>query len=326
MLPLITEKGIALTHLIICSLHVNSGGKIHLNDYPPDDPHFSTLWAEADILKRAGIRVMAMVGGAAPGSFTRDTLDSSDSAVFEHYYGQLRDDVVGRYGLQGFDVDVEQAMSQAGIARLVNRLNRDFNNGTGDALFEVTLAPVASALLPGGGGANLSGFDYARLAMDVGSESIAFYNAQFYNGFGTTASPADYEAVVGEGSAQPFSAEKVMMGQVTAPTEGYGYVVPDVLNQTVVALRNRFTNTMHQLGGIMGWEYFDSKPGGTAAPWKWAQAMTAILRPGLVPKLKITAADATRLETLWQRSVIRGTASTSDVEPDIDYAAMVNAV
>lgn len=174
MLPLITELDIALTHLIVCSFHLNVGGEIHLNDYPPSYPLFSTLWNETAVMKEAGVKVMGMIGGAAPGSFDASTLDSTDEATFELYYGQLRD-VVAQYGLQGMDLDVEQYMSQAGITRLVTRLHADFGDD-----FIITLAPVASAL---SGQGNLSGFDYEDLGTAArtasGQNMIDFYNAQF---------------------------------------------------------------------------------------------------------------------------------------------------
>lgn len=174
MLPLITELDIALTHLIVCSFHINVGSEIHLNDYPPDYPLFSTLWNETLVMKDAGVKVMGMIGGAAPGSFDSNTLDSTDEATFEHYYGQLRD-VIVQYGLQGMDLDVEQYMSQAGITRLVARLHADFGDD-----FIITLAPVASALSNQG---NLSGFDYEALESQAktatGEDIVDFYNAQF---------------------------------------------------------------------------------------------------------------------------------------------------
>lgn len=174
MLPLITELDIALTHLIVCSFHINLGSEIHLNDYPPYYPLFSTLWNETVVMKEAGVKVMGMIGGAAPGSFDSNTLDSTDDATFEHYYGQLRD-VIVQYGLQGMDLDVEQYMSQAGITRLVTRLHADFGDD-----FIITLAPVASALSNSG---NLSGFDYETLEVAAktasGQDMIDFYNAQF---------------------------------------------------------------------------------------------------------------------------------------------------
>lgn len=270
MLPLITEQEISLTHLIVCSFHLgnqDSGGAIHLNDYPPDDPLFYTLWNETAILRAAGVKVMGMVGGAAPGSFSTDTLDSPDAATFEHYYGQLHDALV-TYQLQGLDVDVEQPMSQGGITRLLTRLHADFGDG-----FVLTLAPVASAL-GGGGGPNLSGFEYAALAVDAvtadGAPVVDFFNAQFYNGFGSLDSPADYEAAVGAG----WRAAELVAGQLTDAGQGDSAYF-GALNQTVTRLMEEHGT----FGGVMGWEYFNSAPGGEAAPWQWAQAMTRILRP-----------------------------------------------
>ncbi|OIW32936.1 coagulation factor 5/8 type domain protein [Coniochaeta ligniaria NRRL 30616] len=315
MLPLVTEKNIALTHLIICSLHINPGSTIHLNDHPPSDPHFTTLWAEARVLADAGVRVMGMIGGAAPGSFTAQTLDAppgSNSTAFEHYYGQLRD-VIRTYGLGGLDLDVEQSMSQAGITRLVERLYADFGPG-----FVVTLAPVASALENGG---NLSGFDYGDLEAAAGDE-IGFYNAQFYNGFGSMASTAAFDGVVANG----WEAEKIVVGQITTPDNGGQYVSFDVLNRTIGELRGRYG----EIGGIMGWEYFNSQPGGTAEPWEWAQRMTEILRPEGTFNLTVTRETAEMLEGAWRRSVLGGSVQGvggqyTGVLPDVDYMAMVNS-
>ncbi|KAK7732517.1 hypothetical protein SLS53_008402 [Cytospora paraplurivora] len=234
MLPLVTEKNIALTHLIVCSFHINLNGEIHLNDYPPDNPLFYTLWNETVVMQEAGVKVMGMVGGAASGSFTSSTLDSTDDATFEHYYGQLHD-VIAQYGLQGMDLDVEQSMSQVGITRLVTRLYTDFGDD-----FIITLAPVASALY----------------------------------------------------------------------VDEYG-----------------------QIGGIMGWEYFNSDPGGTAEPWEWAQEMTQILRPNYTVALTITTEAATILDMAFRASV--GTDQSgqltsvqsdgADIQHGVDYFAMINA-
>ena len=89
-----------------------------------------------------------MVGGAAPGSFTR--LDTE----FDTYYPRLRD-YITTYGLDGVDLDVEQPMSLAGMERLIDALRADFGRH-----FVITLTPVAPAL---SGGGNLSGFDYDAL-------------------------------------------------------------------------------------------------------------------------------------------------------------------
>lgn len=313
MLPLIYEKGIALTHLIVCSLHVNAGSIIHLNDYAYDDPHFYTLWNETTVMKEAGVKVMGMIGGAAPGSFSTSTLDAPDAATFELYYSQVYD-LIKRYGLQGMDLDVEQGMSQAGITRLVNRLNTDFGDD-----FIITLAPVASALEDGG---NLSGFDYKALASAAvttsGLKMIDFLNAQFYSGFGTMATPADFERIVANG----WDPAAVLAGQLTNPGNGGGYTSTPALNQTVIEL----VRTYGTIGGIMGWEYFNSEPGDTTAPWVWAQEMTEILRPSRTPTLTITTETASTLELAWEESVIQpGGAEAPPAEAKVNYFAMVNA-
>lgn len=307
MLPLINEKGIALTHLIVCSLHVNENGQIHLNDYPPSNPMFYTLWNETAVMKNAGVKIMGMVGGAAPGSFSSGTLDG-DKATFNKYYGQLRD-VIKKFKLQGLDIDVEQSMSQAGIERLVDKLRSDFGPS-----FIITLAPVASALSDGG---NLSGFDYKLLDSRKGSK-IHFYNGQFYSGFGTMSRPTDYTTIVSNG----FSASRVVAGQLTSPSNGYGYIPYEQLNATVISLRDKYG----QIGGVMGWEYFNSAPGGTDEPWKWAQIMTQILRPNSVPKLAISTEIAQKLAAAFNDSVKSNPvwATKSGGVLGVDYHRMIN--
>lgn len=308
MLPLVQEKNIALTHLIVCSLHINQNSEVHLNDYPPSDARFQTLWNETAVLKRSGVRIMGMVGGAASGSFTTNTLDGDD-ATFQKYYGQLKD-IIQQFGLEGMDLDVEQSMSQQGITRLVQQLYSDFGSG-----FTITLAPVSSALT---GGANLSGFNYKTLENSQGSK-ISFYNGQFYSGFGSMASPSDYEAIINDG----YPASKIVAGQLTSPNNGYGYIPYSELNNTVITLRDKYG----QIGGVMGWEYFNSLPGGTNQPWEWAQIMTEILRPDSVPKLQVSHSDAKRLQTAYDHSSVSQSSSHNGKYKanKVDYMAMINA-
>ncbi|KAK4170937.1 family 18 putative glycoside hydrolase [Triangularia setosa] len=318
MLPLVTVKHIALTHLIVCSIHIHKDGIIHLNDYPPDHPRFKTLWKETSIMRQSGVKVMGMVGGAAPGSFTKFTLDSNDDRTFEHYYRQLAA-VIRRYRLQGLDIDVEQPMSQSGINRLILRLRLDFG---GD--FIITLAPVASALTSSYGG--LSGFNYLLLEEEYGV-LIDFYNAQFYNGFGSMHSTAHFDYTIAAG----WDPAKIVIGQLT-DRGSHAHVA---LNNTIVQLREK----MGVIGGIMGWEYFNAEPGGIKAPWEWAQVMTRILRPGLVPEMNITRDTAIKLTQTWIESVRPGmdalcasvggavnqACALSALIPNVDYMAMVNA-
>ncbi|KAL8382166.1 hypothetical protein RB595_006108 [Gaeumannomyces hyphopodioides] len=315
MLPLITEQHIALTHLIVCTLHVRAARELYLNDYPPDHPRFATVWAEAAVLRASGVRVVAMVGGAAEGSFDADTLDAPDgSPLFERAYGQLRD-ALRRFGLQGLDVDVEQPMSQRGVARLVRRLRADFGPD-----FTITLAPVATALTTRAW-PNLSGFSYRELEATSGRD-VEFYNAQFYNGFGDMADTDMFDSVVEAG----YDPRRIVAGQVTTPANGAQWTPFDQLARTMGKLQRKYG----EVGGIMGWEYFNGKPGGEAKPWEWAQQITAILRPDKHVQLKVTRDDAARLEAAWATSVagrVDGNASLAggdDLKPDVNYWAMVS--
>ncbi|KAJ6442353.1 endo-N-acetyl-beta-D-glucosaminidase precursor [Purpureocillium lavendulum] len=258
-------------------------------------------------MKNSGVTVMGMVGGAASGSFTKDTLDG-DTATFNKYYGQLKT-IIQQFGLQGMDLDVEQYMSQSGITRLVNRLHDDFGSD-----FTITLAPVASALR---GGSNLSGFDYSALETSDGSD-ISFYNAQFYSGFGTMSSPNDFNSIVARG----LSASRIVAGQLTSRANGNGYIPYDQLNSTIVQLRNKYG----QIGGVMGWEYFNSEPGGTSKPWEWAEIMTEILRPGQARKLHLSSSDVQRLQRAYRDSVLStSTAKTdADIVETVNYTALAN--
>jgi len=261
LLPLVEDQQhIAATHVLISAVHiVDEDGGIKLNDNVPGDKIFDHVWSDAAHLQANGVTVMAMVGGAAVGSW--DRLDGSD-AQFEHYYSPLHE-FIGNYNIQGLDLDVEQAMSLSGIIRLIDRLKKDF----GDE-FVISLAPVGSALKKGGG--NLSGFDYFELEAKRG-DKISFYNAQFYFGWGDPSSTADYEDIIDDG----FPAEKVVMGLLTSPDNGNGYVGLDKqapVLESLVAENPSF-------GGVAGWEYFNSLPGGKSAPYKWASWMAEHITP-----------------------------------------------
>lgn len=199
-----------------------------------------------------------MLGGAAQGSFHR--LDGTD-AEFDEFYIPLRE-CIKESGLDGLDLDVEEDMSLPGIVRLVDRLKADF----GEA-FLITLAPVATALQ---GGQHLSGFDYEALEVMRGDQ-IAWYNVQFYNNWGNLTGFEGYGIIVSRG----WKAEKVVAGVLTNPSNGtQGWVGLDELAKTVSVLRVLFPG----FGGVMGWEYYNSMPGGEERPWQWAEGVSKALR------------------------------------------------
>jgi len=260
VLPLLQQQGIALTHLILAAIHLNEDpAALTLNDHRPDHPRFTTLWAELRILQAAGVKVLAMLGGAAKGSYAR--LDGDDPAAFEAYYRPLAH-LIRTRGLDGLDLDVEEPMSLAGVVRLIDRLRADFGPG-----FLITLAPVAAALL--NHEHNLSGFDYEALEAMRGRD-IAWYNAQFYCGWGDCSNPVMYEMLLLRG----WAPDKIVVGLVTNPGNGSGWVPWNILATLLPFLVGKHA----RFGGVMGWEYFNSLPGAEARPWEWAQIMTALLR------------------------------------------------
>lgn len=254
----------------LCTYHL---AKHRQNDHPPDNPRYVTLWAELRILQASGVKVMGMLGGAAKGSFTR--LDQDD-ITFEAYYGPLRD-LVKERGLDGLDLDVEEPMTLAGIIRLIDRLKQDFGQG-----FIITLAPVAAALMSERPEHNLSGFSYEALEVMRGPQ-IAWYNTQFYCGWGDLSNTGGYDYIVRRG----FPADKVVMGMVTNPGNGSGWVELALLQGVLITLKQRYPN----FGGVMGWEYFNSLPGDRAKPWEWAAFMTKSLRTIETPDSKATSSS-----------------------------------
>ncbi|KAI1437510.1 glycoside hydrolase family 18 protein [Xylaria sp. CBS 124048] len=259
--PLLLHPGPnTVTHLIIAAIHINEDPDgLTLNDHPPSSDFFATTWEDLALARLSGVCVMGMLGGAAKGTYAR--LDR-DQATFERYYESLYQ-LIRRRGLAGLDLDIEEPMSLAGVIRLIDRLRADFGSD-----FIITLSPVATALLDVR--RNLSGFDYEALEVMRGKE-IAWYNAQFYCGWGDASSPVMYEMCTLRG----WKPEKLVMGVLTSPDNGFGYVPFELLSLNLQFLQGQFPT----FGGVMGWEYFNGRPGGKERPWEWAQEMRKILGP-----------------------------------------------
>jgi hypothetical protein len=243
-----------VTDVLVAALHLDANRVVHLNDDPPGAAKFRRMWTDLAKMRATGVHVLVMVGGAAPGSFRRLDRD------FATYYPLLRN-VIRTYHLDGVDLDVEESMSLAGMERLIDTLKADFGTG-----FLVTLAPVATALSGGGG---LSGFSYDRLYRDRGAK-IAWFNTQFYNGWGSLSGTTSYDAVIRHGVVPPA---KVVAGAVTNPANGGGYVNLTTLKSTLRKLTAKYPT----FAGAAGWEYFNSLPGGRGAPWTWASGVASAL-------------------------------------------------
>ncbi|MCJ1405593.1 hypothetical protein MMC11_008821 [Xylographa trunciseda] len=219
---------------------------------------YDPLWAEIRELQDGGIKVLGMLGGAHQGSFT--ALDGEITS-FDAHYKPLRE-MIAWMGLDGLDLDVEEAMSIAAVIRLIDHLKADFGKE-----FLITLAPIATAMRAQ---QNLSGFDYEVLEKAFGHK-IAWYNTQFYCGWGCMKSTVDYDKI-----AVRWPVEKLVVGFVTNPQNCAGWVEDRVLRETLTALLEKCP----KFGGVMGWEYFNSitsEHPEQGEPCRWAQLMSEIL-------------------------------------------------
>ncbi len=100
---------------------------------------------------------------------------------------------------------------------------------------------------------HLSGFSYPELECSVYGREIAWYNTQFYCGWGDAGSTAWYDAIIAAG----WKPNKVVMGVVTNPGNGAGHIGLGRLRDVCAKLREKY-QTVGEFGGVMGWEYFNS--------------------------------------------------------------------
>jgi hypothetical protein len=238
-------NGIA-TDVEVAAFHLNGDGTVHLNDDPPSAAKFDQMWSDLSAMQQSGVRVEAMLGGAAQGSYANLHND------FNTYYGLLKSTLQAHH-FDGVDLDIEETFSLADTEHLITQLRTDFGSG-----FVIALAPVAADLA--GTSAFSGGFDYRTLENDVGSQ-ISWYNAQFYCGWGSLSGTSDYDAVMARG----FAASKVVAGTVTNPGTCAGYVDPSALAGTLRSLAGEHSD----FGGVAGWEYFNSVGVNGGGPESW---------------------------------------------------------
>jgi chitinase len=242
--PIVTDMMIAAFHL-----GYNSDGTpyIHLNDNIPQDPMFDQMWPQVATLQSDGVSARMMLGGAAQGSYQ---LLFSQPAVF---YPVLKQTLV-QYKLNGIDLDIEEDVKIGDVERLITQLHNDFG-----AKFRITMSPVATDLEYGYG---LGGFDYKQLYDSPAGAYIAWFNTQFYSGFGDMYSTTDYDTIIANG----YPADKVVAGMLTTPSDGSGFTPIANAKATVQTLAMNYST----FGGVAGWEYFNSDPGGASNPISWA--------------------------------------------------------
>lgn len=196
-------------------------------------------------------------------------------------------DLVRKRKLDGLDLDIEEYTELDFVEKLITTLHRDFGED-----FIITLAPVVTALRPRHRALrslthrllnphmhpeptetirclmnpkhlvnkrNLSGFNHFELAGGSAWKHVAWFNTQFYCGWGCARSPDDYEEILAAG----WPASKVVLGVVTNRNNGAGFVDMQRLKRTIESIMERHDD----FGGVMAWEYFNA--GSVERPWEW---------------------------------------------------------
>ncbi|KAK5110466.1 hypothetical protein LTR62_005817 [Meristemomyces frigidus] len=280
-----------ITHVNLAALHINDDPNgITLNDVNPNSTYWDTVWSNVTALQNGGIKVLMMMGGAAPGSYPRLCGTAVPAVIVrnisqlaaeiceehgltgrgihqdEAYYSVLRD-TIKYHKLDGMDLDIEEAVDVSCALALLQRLDTDFGSD-----FILTMAPVASALMPAGPG--LSGFDYTTLDSQATSSTrpngklVTWYNAQFYNGWGDASTQVNYDALITAGNWLP---DRIVMGVLDNENDGgSGFVPISTLMATIKQLRVNYPS----FGCAVGWEYWDAGgDDGFAQPWEWVKAV-----------------------------------------------------
>jgi hypothetical protein len=207
--------------------------------------------------------------------------------------------VLRTHSLQGLDLDIEEPTPLALVTKLIARLKADFGPS-----FIITLAPVAPGLIAAKpylasltrrllhkdlsgasdlvkalvkpellhGRRNLSGFNHFHLEASEEGRLVDWYNVQFYCGWGDAGNTAGFDSMVESG----WDPKRLVLGVLTSPQCGHGYVDTPALKHTLQELKRKYGDA--GFGGVMGWEY--ALAGSEGKPWEWVKEMgLALGRP-----------------------------------------------
>jgi hypothetical protein len=206
-------------------------------------------------------------------------------------------------------LDIEEPVPLSTPIRALNYLRTEFGPE-----FLLTLAPVCTALLPHTipnpaipllpyhfsvtspvpSGKNpatvptlphLSGFSYPELMASEAGKEIAWLNTQLYCNWGDASQPAFYDAIISSG----WPAEKIVLGVVSSPRNGAGYVQLEKLKEVLRILRSKHGGVDGTaFGGLMCWEYFNCGHGDDSfvgnENWQWVKHVGEVVRSAEVQR------------------------------------------
>ncbi len=245
---LLTHRPIPVTHIHVCSIHFGMNEDktpyIHLNNYPPSDPQFDTVWKELELASKAGVSIILMLGGAG-GAF-RDLFSD-----FTTYYTLLKETLHRYPFISGIDLDVEESVSIKNINYIIDQIHSDFPS------FTISMAPVSFAMkqdIPG-----MGGFRYHEID---NTHKIQYFNTQFYGDY----TPDSYNQVITNGWNPP----KIIMGLLGSETES--------LEDIEVIIQSLYKQWGNAFGGVYLWEYSMAPRNHPAHPEDWALSMWKILK------------------------------------------------
>ncbi|EED14020.1 conserved hypothetical protein [Talaromyces stipitatus ATCC 10500] len=252
---LVTQKS-GITHVILASLHLDSPTEIHLNDNDIESSYWDPLWPMVSSLQAAGVKVMLMMGGAAQGSYARLQND------FDTYYPIILQ-ILRHHNLDGFDMDVEENVSESILLRLAQQLDADMGTN-----FILTAAPVALSMSNSGNLDNVSWPALDKVAISStrpNGKLFNWYNTQFYDGWGSAASTGSYDTVIKAG----WDPRRIVLGVLTAASAGSSWQPTSVLASTIASLKAKYPN----FGGVFGWEYGLAGQSDGQTPVQWVQSI-----------------------------------------------------
>ena len=237
-----------VTHIHVAAFHFGTNKDktpyIHMNDYPPTNKRYDTVWQELKEASEKGIKIVLMLGGAG----------SAYQVMFSNYktYYELLKDTLYQFPIiDGIDLDIEEEVSLDNVKRLINDIEHDFGPD-----FIISMAPIQDSLQSDTPG--MGGFIYKDLYKTVEGSLIHYFNTQFYFNYSVDA----YDECVKNG----YPADKVVMGMISSQNF-------DDNKETVKELVKKYP----KFGGVYNWEYFSSPPSNQTDPSLWARIMADIL-------------------------------------------------